>query len=192
MIALLQVCNAPGASSVPCDQVHASARIVRASSPAAAIAEERKAPTGYVVLVVSAFRAFELQPRSQTLAVALLKRIPVDQAQHEVILALDSAICDDESDAEMKALARVQNDFPRMLARAVRLAPEYMDAYVNYALIALNPHSDYAVQMQGVCRNLHQRFTKAVGELSEADREWFKTEVLDPESCRAIAVPESD
>jgi len=92
----------------------------------------------------------------------------------------------------MEALARVQNNFPRILAKAVELAPDYMEPYINYALIALHPHSDYAVQMQRVCRNRPQQFRKTIAALSEADRKWFKTEVFDPKSCRAIAIPEPE
>ncbi len=192
LITLLQACYVFGASSTSCDQVHASARIVRASSPAAVAAEERNAPAGYIVEVAAAFRRFELQPRSQAQAVGLLQKIPSDQNQHELILALAAATCEDESDLELEALARIQNEFPRMLAKAVRLAPDYLEAYVRYALIALNPHSDYAIQMQSVCRNIHRRFTMAVATLSETDRKWFKTEVIDPKSCRAIAIPEAE
>jgi hypothetical protein len=80
-----------------------------------------------------------------------------------------------------------------MLARAVSLVPRYMDAYVRYSLLAApNPHTDYAIQMQRVCRNLHSEFIKAVEALPKSDREWFVKSILDPKRCRAIAIPESD
>jgi hypothetical protein len=192
LVSVLKTSCAFGLPVVPCDQVHAAAQIARAKSLNALTEQKKGAPRGFAVEVVAAFRALELQPRNRAAAGALLRWIPPDEDQHEVILALDSAICDDESDAEIEALARVKYNFPRMVARAVELAPDYMQAYVNYALIALNPHSDYAVRMQNVCRNRPQEFRKAVTALSEADRKWFTTDVFDPKRCLAIAVPEAE
>ena len=191
-VSLSQVPHALGASHIACDQVHAAARIARAKS-LRVVAEERAKPIGsYVVDLVSAFRTAELQPRSRVAAAGLLAKIPSDEAQHAVILALDSALCEGELDAELDVLARVKYALPRELARAVELAPEYIDAYVRYSLHAApSPHTDYAIQMQKVCRDLHVKFVKAVDALPESDREWFGRGVFDPKRCRAIARPEA-
>jgi hypothetical protein len=181
-----------GVSVIPCNQLHAAAHIAGAKSLKALNEEKKGAPSGFVIEIVATFRAFELQPQSRTIAESLLRQIPKDETQQEVVSALDAAICDDESTAEMKALAHIKYGLPRLLARAAEVAPEFMKAYINYSSIALDPHSDYAVQMQRVCRNRPQQFRKAVAALSEADRKWFKTEVLDPKSCRAIAIPEAE
>jgi len=191
-ISVLAASCALGAADIPCDQVHAAAHIARADS-LGALAEEKKTAGGYIVEIVSAFRAFELQPRSRVLAADLLGEIPSDETQQGLVLSLDSLMCDGEPVAEMEALARIQYHLPRMLARAVELAPEYMKAYVKYSLISVrDPHSDYAIQMQRVCRNRYQEFTKAVAALPEADRKWFMSDVFDPKRCRAIALPEAD
>jgi hypothetical protein len=139
LISVLRASCALGGSIVPCDQVHAAAQIARVQSLKALAEEKKKVPSGYMVEIVAAFRAFELHPQSRTLAVGLLRQVPDDEAHEEVISALEAAICDDESSAEMEVLARVEFAIPRMLARAVILAPEYMEAYVKYSLIAKEP-----------------------------------------------------
>jgi hypothetical protein len=179
-----------GTPAISCNQVHAAARIVGSTSPVAVNEERKSAPSGFVIEIVAAFRAFELQPKNRPVAVLLLEQIPSDESQQEVLSALDAAVCDDESVAEMKALARVKYGFPQLLARAVEIAPEYMRVYIRYSLIALNPHSDYAVQMQRVCRSHPREFKKALSTLPETDRRWFAKDVFDPNHCRAIAIPE--
>ena len=91
-----------------------------------------------------------------------MERIPRDEDEELLILSFDAFRCDDESDQDVEALARVKDTLHKMLARAVRLDPSSMAAYVAYSSLALNPHSDYAVQMRQVCRHLHRQFTQAV------------------------------
>jgi hypothetical protein len=173
-----------------CDDVRLAAEIMRAKSLTAI---EKGGASSYIVDVVSAIRAFQLRPRSRTLAARLLTTIPQNEDQQGVILALDSSICDAEAIADIEVLARAQDSLPRMLARAVRLVPSRMSVYVSYALVAVgDPHSDYTIQMQRVCRELHSEFTQTVQALAEKDRQWFIDDVFDPKRCRAIAVPESE
>ena len=192
LISVLKPSLALGMSVIPCNQVHAAAQIARTESLKSLAEVKKDAPSGIVIEVVAAFRAFELQPKSRTLAASLLGQIPKDETQQEVLSTLDASICDDESDTEISALARVKYGLPRLLAHAVEIAPEYMNAYLNYSLIALSPHSDYAVQMQRVCRNRPQQLRNAIAALSKADRNWFTSVVFDPKRCRAIAVPEAE
>lgn len=192
-VSFLQVSAAAGVPDTSCEKVRLAARLARAKSLAAIGEVRENAGAGYIVEIVSAFRAFKLQPRNKDLAAHLLRKIPRDAPEQEVLLALDSSICDGEGVADMEALARVKYALPRMLARAVKLVPAYMSAYVSYSLEAApDPHSDYAIQMQRVCRDLRPEFAKAVEALPETDRKWFTTGILDPKTCRAIAIPESD
>jgi hypothetical protein len=192
-ITSLQVSIAAKVADIPCEQVHLAAQIAGAGSLAAVEAAKKKAGTGYIVEIISAFRAFELQPKNKVLAEGLLKMIPRDDTQQEIVGALDTSMCDREDDADISILAGVRYSLPAMLAKAVRLAPAYMFEYVSYSLKAApDPHSDYAIQMQRVCRVLHPEFMKAVGALAESEQKWFTTGIFDPKRCKAIAVREAD
>jgi hypothetical protein len=167
--------------------------MVRARSIAALGDEKKRAGEGYRVEVVFAFRAFELHPNDRTLAGALLRLIPQDDPQQTVLMTLGDSLCDSEDMADMKALARVRDGLPRMLTKAVALAPNGMSAYVSYSFVAvLDPHSDYAVQMQRVCRELRPELSRSVAALPVAKREWFTEHILDLQNCRAIELPESN
>jgi len=192
-ILVLHASPVSGGPDISCDQVHAAARIARAKSSKALAEERKKVRDGYILDIVSAFRAFELRPNRQT-ASSILLQIPSDESQQAVILALDSAMCDEgDPRPDMDVLAPIKYRLPRVLARAVELVPEYMGAYVRYALKAApNPHTDYAVQMASVCRKWHSEFVQAVESLPDSDRDWFVRSIFDPKQCRAIAVPESE
>jgi hypothetical protein len=65
--------------------------------------------------------------------------------------------------------------------------------YVAYASISVHdPHSDYAVQMQAVCRAKHSEFVKAVERLQKDQRDWFVKHVFNPEGCHALALREAE
>lgn len=176
-----------------CSQIRSAVRMARARS-IAALADERKfAGEGYRAEIVFAFRAFELHPTDRALAGALLGLFPQDDFQENIVMTLGDSLCNSESFSEMRVLARVRDGLPRMLSSAVMLVPDRMSAYVEYSLVAtLNPHNDYATQMRRVCRRRGPEFKKAIDALPPAKREWLTTHVLDPQGCRAIALPESN
>jgi len=91
------------------------------------------------------------------------------------------------------SLGGLQARLPHSLAKAVALFPEKMYDFVSYAYDSIqDPHSDYAVQMQTVCRHHHERFMTAVNQMPEKDRNWFAAKIFDTARCRAIALPEAD
>jgi hypothetical protein len=91
------------------------------------------------------------------------------------------------------SLGGLQARLPHSLAKAVALYPEKMYDFVSYAYDSIqDPHSDYAVQMQTVCRHHHERFMTAVNQMPEKDRNWFAAKIFDTARCRAIALPEAD
>lgn len=107
-------------------------------------------------------------------------------------MALGSSLYDSESYSDMRSLGRVRDRLPHDLAKAVRLAPAMLRVYIEYALVsAQDPHSDYAVQMEVVCRVQHHEFVKALDELPLGKRDWFVSHILNPEGCRALALPEA-
>ncbi len=101
--------------------------------------------------------------------------------------------CSAESLADMKSLGGLGERLPRDLARAVLLVPDKLPSYVSYAPISVqDPHSDYAVQMQAVCRAEHPEFVRAVEGLPTDKRDWFVKHVLNPDGCHALALPEAE
>jgi hypothetical protein len=192
-VVLFQASNAQDASNVPCDQVHAIARISSASSLAALAKEKQNAESSYRAKVVFAARSFELQPRNNSAAVLLLNLIPQNDAQHTVLMTLGDSLCDEESVAEMKSLGGLGDRLPHDLARAVLLVPDRLPGYVAYAATSVHdPHSDYAVRMQTVCRAKHAEFLKAVEGLPTDQRNWFVNHVLNPDGCHVLALPEAE
>jgi hypothetical protein len=94
---------------------------------------------------------------------------------------------------DMKAVYKLRDALPLNLARAVLIVPEKLPEYVAYSLISVgDPHSDYAVQMQKVCRTRHSKFLKAVGELPPDKKAWFTKDVMNPENCHALALPKAE
>jgi hypothetical protein len=173
--------------------VHAIARISRANAIATLAKAKQDAGINYRAGIVSAARAFELQPGEKSAAVLLLNLIPQDDGQHAILVTLGDSLCDEESVAEMKLLSRIGERLSRDFAKAVLLAPEMLPKYVAYASTSVHdPHSDYAVQMQTVCRAKHSEFLTAVDRLPTDQRGWFVKHVFNPEGCHALALPEAE
>ena len=150
-----------------CDQTAAMAGMARAKSSEAVTVAKQKAGDNYRAQVVFAARSFELRPTDKSAAVLLLNLIPQDDGQQTTWMTLGDSLCDSESVADMKALGRVGDRLPRDLAKAVLLVPDRLPGYVAYAATSVHdPHSDYAVQMQTVCRARHPEFVKAVGRVA--------------------------
>jgi hypothetical protein len=176
-----------------CGEVVAMAKMARAKSSAAVTAEKQKAGDSYRAQVVFAARSFELRPMDKGAALRLLNLIPVDDAQHTTWMTLGDVLCSPESAAEMKALGGLGDRLPHDLAKAVLLVPDKLPGYIAYAPTSVqDPHSDYAVQMQTVCRAKHPAFVKAVEGLPADKRDWFLKHVLNPDGCHALALPEAE
>jgi len=108
-------------------------------------------------------------------------------------MTLGESLCDDESVAEMFSLSRVRDRLGRDFARAVLLVPDMLPRYIAYAPVSVqDPHSDYAVQMQSVCRAKQPEFLRAVEGLPTDPRDWFVKHVLNPDGCHALALPEAE
>lgn len=180
------------AQDLDCGQIGAMARMVRAKSSAGLTMEKRKAGDSYRAQLVFASRLLELHPTEQH-AVLLLNLIPKGDEQQTVWMTLGDSLCSAEPVSDMKSLGRLGESLPRNLARAVLLVPDKLPGYVAYAPTSVqDPHSDYAVQMQTVCRGKHAEFVKAVEGLPTDQRDWFVKHVLNPEGCHALALPEAE
>ncbi|MGA2653083.1 MAG: hypothetical protein ABSF28_21385 [Terracidiphilus sp.] len=176
-----------------CPAVASIARMARAKSASDLAEWRRRAGDSYRAKVVFQARLLELNPKSKSAADSLLELIPKNQEQKLVLVTLGDSLCGSEAMRDMTSLDRLGERLSSDLARAVLLVPEKMQSYVFYASAAVrDPHSDYAVQMQGVCRGNHESFTKVVEEMPEGDRDWFVKHILDPNTCHAFALPEAD
>jgi len=186
-------CGALFAQEPNCDEIAAMARMARAKSSAALTAEKQKAGNSYRAQVIFAARSLEFHRMERRAAVQLLNLIPKDDGQQNTLMTLGDSLCNSETVSDMKSLGRLAEGLPHGLARAVLLVPNKLPDYVAYALISTqDPHSDYAVQMQTVCRGKHSEFMKAVDELPSDKRGWFIKHVFNPPGCRALALPEAE
>lgn len=186
-------CGSLFAQKPDCSEIVAMARMARTKSSTALRAEKQKAGDSYRARVVFAARAFELRPTEQRTAILLLSLVPQNQAQHNTWMTLGDSLCSNEAIADMKSLAQIGENLPRDLAKAVLLAPDKLPRYVAYASTSVqDPHSDYAIQMQTVCRVKHLEFLKAVKELPTKDKDWLVEHVLNPDGCRVLAFPEAE
>jgi hypothetical protein len=191
VVVLFQGVNAQGVSQSPCTQVDAIARILRSDSLAALTKAKQNAGSTYRAEIVFAARSLELQPNDKSAAVRLLNLLPQDDTQHVTLMTLGDSLCDEESVAEMTSLSRIGERLSRDFAKAILLAPDMLPRYIAYASTSVgDPHSDYAVQMQPVCRARHSEFVKAVVGLPTEQRFWLVKHVFNPEKCRALALPE--
>jgi hypothetical protein len=186
------IAHATPEQKASCRDVHLLARIARTQSPQVLSQLGALAGDTYLAKLVFAFRMFELEPSSDSGA-GVIGLIPRNQDQERLWHSLNGLLCDQESLADVKSLGSLQDRLPHVLAKAIDANPDRMYEFVSYAYDSIqDPQSDYAVQMQMVCRHHHGRFVDAVNQMPEKDRTWFVTKIFDPAGCRAIALPEAD
>lgn len=179
-----------------CAEISALAMMARAQSVAALKARAQKTKDSYRSRLILAARTLELDPQNRPAAESLLNMLPKDELGPEQgawlnLSELEECPTGGISEPDLKPLDGLQDRLPRDAAKAVLLAPAKMLEYISYAPFSVNPESDYAVQMEKVCKARHALFAKAVDQLSPNDRRWLITKVFNPESCRAIALPEA-
>jgi hypothetical protein len=191
LIISLSPCTTSVAQESSCVETDAMAGMANAKSSAALVIGKRNAGDSYRAKVVFAFRLFELHPADPSAASAALHLIPQNQDQNHVWHSFNIVICQSESEKDMRTLGRLGADLPRDLAKAVLLVPDRMLGYVSYAYVSVeDPNSDYAIQMQRVCRSKHQRFVTAVDQLPPNDKKWLLANVFNPDGCHVLRLPE--
>ncbi|MGD0682516.1 MAG: hypothetical protein ABR990_10725 [Terracidiphilus sp.] len=176
-----------------CGEINAIARMARAISTAELAANREKAGESYRAQLVYAAKLIELAPQRQDAAVLLLNLIPKDEEQQHLLMTLGEHHCETESYHEMKMLASLEERLPRDLARAVLMVPGKIPEYVAYSITSVqDPHSDYALQMEKICRAKHAEFVAAVAKLPWEKKDRFQKYVFDSEECNALTLPEAD
>jgi hypothetical protein len=176
-----------------CGEIDAVAKMARAISTAELAAHKLKAGESYRAQLVYAAKLLELAPQRQDAAVLLLNLIPKDDQQQQLLMTLGEHHCETESYHEMKMLAQLAEHLPRDLTRAVLMVPDKIPQYVDYSLSSVeDPHSDYALQMEKVCKARHPEFVEAVTKLPREKRDRFLKYVFDLDGCNALTLPEAD
>jgi hypothetical protein len=174
-----------------CGEIDAIAKMARVISTAELAAHKANAGESYRAQVVYAAKLIELDPQRQDAAVLLLNLIPKDDEQQHLLMTLGEHHCETESYHEMKMLGQLEERLPRDLTRAVLMVPAKIPEYVAYSIISVqDPHSDYAMQMQKVCKARHSEFFDAVTKLPREKRDKFLKYVFDLDGCNALTLPE--
>jgi hypothetical protein len=169
------------------------ARMARADSASAVMAEQQNTGSSYRANTVFAARMFVLLPTDATAAERLLSLMPSTNDESIVWGNFGLAFCQQESDSDMTTLAKLGAQLPSLLASAVILKPVELPRYVKCALLAVgDPDNDHTVQMEQVCRMKRHDFLLAVGKLDPDERKWFDSRIFDVKKCKAIHLPESD
>jgi hypothetical protein len=189
---LLASCKVLPAQKPICSEIEAIAKMARAISTAELAAHKSKAGESYRAQLVYAAKLSELEPERHDAAVRLLNLVPKDDDQQRIVMTLGEHHCETESYHEMKWLEQLGEHLPRDLARAVLLVPDKIPEYIAYSLSSVqDPHSDYAVQMEKVCRARHSEFEEAVTKLPREKRDRFLKYVFDLDGCNALTLPEA-
>jgi len=180
------------AQEVGCSEIHAIAKMSKSETTADLATWKDKAGSSYRAKSVFALRYFELHPQDRIAASAALEIIPKNEEQ-DVVWHPSPPLCHGESVQDELARSELDLRLPHDLAKAVLLVPEKMLDYVGYAYTSCgDPGSDYAVQMQAVCRSRHEDFLKAVDALPGDDKKWFLKSTFNPAECRALSFPEAE
>lgn len=189
---LIAPCKLWSAPKPNCGEIDAIAKMARAVSTAELTAHKLNAGESYRAQLVYAAKLIELAPQRQDAAVLLLNLIPKDEEQQHLLMTLGEHHCETESYHEMKMLAQLQERLPRDFTRAVMMVPAKIPEYVAYSIISVDdPHSDYAVQMQKVCKINHAELFDAVAKLPREKRDRFLKYVFDLDGCNALTLPEA-
>ena len=195
IFALLLFCGVslPRIRAQDCGEISAIAKMGRAQSTRVLAEASKSAGDSYEARLLYAYSSFHLNPRKKSDAERLLALIPSDKAEELAVLTMGDSQCDEEPIADMESLGRVRDGIPREFARAVLLARTFLFSYVSYSMDAtLDPHNDYAMQMKIVCQKANAEFVRAVGQFPEDKQKLFAKHIMNPDSCKPLALPEAE
>jgi ABC-type cobalamin transport system ATPase subunit len=195
MVAIMATADTLYGQDPQCKVIHAIAMMSKAQSSDILKDQKQKAGNGYWAQLVFASRMMEINPNDKSVANLLLNLIPkrYDDPNQTYWLDLNRVdLCDSGLTlSDMKSLEKLQGHLPRELSKAVLLVPEKMFDYISYSEVLLgDPHSDYAEQMQAVCKVKHLEFLNAIDRLSAEKKSWFVGRILNPDGCHVLTVRE--
>lgn len=152
-----------------------------------------KSPDKLTELVFFA-RWLMVSPRSVTAARGVLETVPAnEEEQSQFMQIMDAPDETTVADGDMAALEMIHQQWPELMARAVALAPDLLQNFVNYLPMAPNDiHSNFTASAAQVCKKSPAAFRLAFSALPEKDREYVHNKVFEAEHCQAIFVPEAE
>lgn len=135
-----------------------------------------------------------LDSSSRTASRGLLENLPVSEPELSELMTLpDWHEGTTKSTAEMKRLASVCENWPRLVSISVQRFPQYLPAYIRYGRLAVNDiHSDYTGYEQRVCRIGQKRFVAAFLTLTKDEQKCIRTCVFNPDTCTPIFLSEAE
>jgi hypothetical protein len=133
-----------------------------------------------------------LRPGDRTASLGLLSNIPKENEDQSRLSLLPVSYVG-ETTAENVAIAQTYWDYSKNLARALKLFPRFLPAFIGYGRLAIRDHHDnYPNWAARVCRSNPNRFLEAFETLSPEDRHYVAKYVIQPSGCKQIAFPEAD
>lgn len=146
-----------------------------------------------IVELVFFTRSIEINPLSKTAAAGLLRHMPRTVEELDLFAELSASVTPNEKDSENRALAKVYFDYPANLAKAAMREETGMEPFLVFGRIAIHdPHLDYPQQAVRLCRSYHRTFLKGFSELPADEQVYFRTRIVNPGTCHAIATTEAD
>ena len=135
-----------------------------------------------------------LDANSRKASERLFENLPTSDAELVALMTLpdwhDGAT---KSEADMKLLDTIYENWPRLLSVSVQRFPQYLPAYIRYGLLAVNDiHSDYTGFERRVCRADPRGFVAAFRTLSADDQQYIREHVFNPYSSKPIFLSEAD
>ena len=134
-----------------------------------------------------------LLEHSKAAAEGLLRNLPQTDSEQQQMMTLAQPYDAAESKQDTAALAEIYQNWPRSIADAVLVFPQFLPAYIRYGLLARSDvHSDYTGNEERVCHADPSRFQDAFYRLDRKSQSELRKFVFNPEKCRAIFLSESE
>lgn len=139
-------------------------------------------------------RWLSLSPRNAAAAHGVLQNIPATEKEAVDLMTLSDPPEEiNASENAMLALGNIHDQWPKLVAHAVILAPNGMQNYVAYLPLAtVDTHSNFTGSAQRVCTRFPKKFRSALASLPQKDRDYVRDKVFDSDHCRAIFVSEAE
>jgi len=138
-------------------------------------------------------KSIQINPLSKTAAAGLLRHTPRTVEELDLFAKLIASVSPNETDSENRALAKVYFNYPANLAKAAKCEKSALERFLAFGRIAIHdPHLDYPQQAARLCKSNHRIFLKGFSELVPNEQLYFRTRIVNPETCRAVAKTEAD
>ena len=133
-----------------------------------------------------------LLEHSKAAAEGLLRNLPQTETEQSQMMTLRDWHQDGNKPKD-GGLAEIYEKWPRSIAEAASVFPQFLPVYIRYGLLARKDvHSDYTGNEERVCHADPTRFQDAFYRLDRKTQSELRKWVFNPDKCRAIFVSEGD